>query len=51
VIIQGREIRARFWYDLPYAEQAQEDAAEVALMTLGAIPPPSHFGRPYGVMF
>lgn len=50
VIVQGRQINARFWYDLPYAHQAREDAAEEALMILGAIPPPSRFGRPYGVI-
>lgn len=50
VVIQSRQIYARYWYDGPYALQAREDAAEEALMALGAIPPPSRFGRPYGVV-
>ncbi|KAL2005876.1 hypothetical protein VTN00DRAFT_10369 [Thermoascus crustaceus] len=34
VVVQGREIAARFWYDGEYIDNAKEDAAERALQTL-----------------
>ncbi|OCL09261.1 hypothetical protein AOQ84DRAFT_375957 [Glonium stellatum] len=47
VVIQGRQIAARYWYDGRYVEQAREDAAEVALQMLGAAPVRSPT-QPYG---
>ncbi|TKA81963.1 hypothetical protein B0A49_02541 [Cryomyces minteri] len=34
VVVQGREIEARFWYDGDYVAQAKEDAAREALERL-----------------
>ncbi|KAH7120992.1 hypothetical protein B0J11DRAFT_53961 [Dendryphion nanum] len=47
------QVAARFWYDGQYAEQAKEDAAEVALRTLTGTtnmatepPPASYYAQP-----
>lgn len=32
--------KARYWYDGSYVNNAREDAAEVALQRMGAIPTP-----------
>jgi len=34
VLVQGRNIAARYWYDGQYINNAKEDAAEVALLQL-----------------
>ena len=34
VIVQGRKFAARYWYDGAFVNNAQEDAAEVALIVL-----------------
>lgn len=49
VIVAGLTIAATFWYDGKYLDQAREDAAEVALQTLGVIPFPPHIDRPGGI--
>jgi len=36
VMVSGRTIPARYWYDGQYIHNAKEDAAEVALMQLSA---------------
>ncbi|KAI9780596.1 MAG: hypothetical protein M1816_002816 [Peltula sp. TS41687] len=41
VTIEGQSIAARYWYDGQYLNNAKEDAAEVALQQLRAIPTPS----------
>ncbi|KAK4920200.1 hypothetical protein LTR66_016748, partial [Elasticomyces elasticus] len=35
VVIQERTIYARYWYDGQYLNNAKEDAAEVALKSMG----------------
>ncbi|TKA81788.1 hypothetical protein B0A55_02153 [Friedmanniomyces simplex] len=41
VNVGGQQIRARFWYDSQYVNNAREDAAERALQMLGQIPSPA----------
>ncbi|KAG9235865.1 hypothetical protein BJ875DRAFT_373260 [Amylocarpus encephaloides] len=41
VTVQGRSIRARFWYDGQFVNNAKEDAAEVALKQIEASSPTS----------
>ncbi|KAF2013040.1 hypothetical protein BU24DRAFT_351435 [Aaosphaeria arxii CBS 175.79] len=50
--INGSQYQARFWYDGTFADQAREDAAEVALRALtGTVsratdpPPASYYAR------
>ncbi|PNS14638.1 hypothetical protein CAC42_1660 [Sphaceloma murrayae] len=40
VEVNGKTYAARFWYDGSYANNAKEDAAEVALQRLGIVPTP-----------
>ncbi|KAF2219644.1 hypothetical protein BDZ85DRAFT_205634, partial [Elsinoe ampelina] len=51
VEVNGKTYHARYWYDGSYANNAKEDAAEVALQKLGIVPtprspyqPPSRYG-------
>ncbi|OCK75332.1 hypothetical protein K432DRAFT_174956 [Lepidopterella palustris CBS 459.81] len=51
VVVGGRSISARYWYDGQYVEQAREDAAELALQILGVAPATTqHAQRVYGAV-
>ena len=40
VLINGQEYSARYWYAGDHANNAREDAAEVALQRMGIVPTP-----------
>lgn len=40
VEVNGTKHQAQFWYDGDFVNNAREDAAEVALQTMGIVPMP-----------
>ncbi|WPG99425.1 Hypothetical protein R9X50_00223900 [Acrodontium crateriforme] len=45
--VGGQYIHARYWYDGQYVNSAREDAAEMALQSLGQMPTPPGQTRTY----